>query len=612
MNYSHHKLLPFLISTRIMHKHNIKQLLLIVMLAIGIFAFASCADRNKLRGPGDGTSDDSQLDITVSPDASNPEHDITSLRMLVFNAQDKSLLVNTKFEPSAVYDPIANSYLLKATIKNIKAVRVFVIANERATWTMEPSITYAGIKKLEADYYDKLNDQSNVAIPFLMLASIDQDIPTPPAANIERNLSLVRNVVKVSLSLRQKLMLVQGSKQEGLTFKRAFIERVPKKGFLFTGSTYDAAQGFTQTAAYDLEAIGSSPDLAREYSTLNQDLTFYIPEHILTDKSQYSRLIITATKNTTDDMSAVTYEIPLGNGVQKLYDPISPITKDQLTTTDLSAARNTHFVINATVGLFDISTSIKVKDWIEKEIQGEITAPYLNISSIEEDVRATTVLENGNDRVIFDRDRLVFLVWTNLSKEDLMLNTTVQRDFDTPVALSEVFDYTWTVTEAAEGFLPNVPTATGKLELKFKNPNKIWAQYKLKVSAKNLSRSIVINTNYFDISTNEQNVTIKDVNGKLVCEPEVVEFKFTTNYPKDKLIYNSIFYKDSDIRSSQMSDTFIIEWTKVEADPINIFEARVTGTLKLKLKSPTKTTVLYKMSASADRLRHDFQIRANF
>lgn len=580
---------------------------MIVMAIIGTVAFGGCSQNDRIGEQSDAGSKDVQLYITVSRNVVDPEYDVTSLRMLVFD-QDKSLIINTKFDPGTVYDPGSKNYLLNATIKNTSAVRVFVIANERSTWNMQGILTYEGVKKLEADYHDKLNDLSNVTAPFLMLASIDQDIPTPPDTKIERSLSLVRNVVKVSLSLKQKLLEMQ----EALTFKKAVIERVPKQGFLCTGLTYDAARGFTQTKTYDLEAIGSTIDPTFEYSKLNQELTFYIAEHILTDKTKYTRLLITATRN-TDGMSEVTYEIPLGNGVEKLYDPVSPLTMEQLTTQDLSAARNTHFVIDATVGISDIATSFKVKEWIEKEIPGEITAPYLNISSMEEDVKITTVTENGSDRVVFDREQFVFLVWTNLSKEDLMLNTTVQRDFDTPVPLGDVFDFTWTVTEANQGFLPNVPTATGRLELSFKNPTKKWAQYKLKVSAKNLSRSIMINTNYLDVLTKEQNVTIKNVNGTLVCEPEQIEFKFMTNYPKETLNYSNDVYLDDSPRKSLIYEIFsTYQWTVTQADPGSLVEAPVTGTLKLQFKKPNTTTVLYKMGVLAKNTKHNFQIRASF
>lgn len=471
---------------------SIPQFLWIVTAIIAAFTATGCSSTKEIDEVG-SEQQNVQLLIAVHPDASDPETAITSLRMLVFNAGDNSLVLNASFNPDEVYHSAQDSYLLSGQIKNTNAVRIFIIANERPAWQLESGVSYASIATLTADYYDPAQQLSNVTAPFLMLGFNGEEIQTPPDSKIERNLSLVRNVVKVTLKLRQKLVVTNGVAQALLTFKTAAIDRVPKHGFLLTDSTYETAAGYTKSSERDLAAIGS--ELSNDYSTLKESVEFYIPEHLLTDKTKYTRLLITATDN-SGSRQEVTYEIPLGNGVQKYYNPTAPIAFDDLTTTDLSARRNTHFVIDAIVSLSDINASFKVKEWVEKEIPGDITYPYLNISSLNDSIIITKVVEDGVEKLVCNPETAVFYVWTNLGKESLVLNPTVIKDSEAAVPLGDLFDYTWTVTEAEAGFLPNVLTATGRLEIRLKDPSTAKTTYTMNVSAKNLNRNFRISTRF--------------------------------------------------------------------------------------------------------------------
>lgn len=470
---------------RVLNIHNLLSLVLVL-------SFMAACSRDDQALPADNGNEDINLHLSVRSSTVDPDYNIASLRMMVFNVKDKSLLLNSDFNPVDVYDPASRNYILSGKLRGISAIRVFIIANERPEWRLSKGITYAGLLELKANYYDAAGGNSDVQAPFLMLAGGDEDIPTPPDTKIEKQLYLVRNIVKVTLKLGQEI-LVPGSGNVPLTFKKVYIDRTPKSGYLCPGQNYAPAGGYTQTAVYDF--VADDFVVGENISTLKEDLVFYIPEHLLTDKSNYTRLLITAMRNSGGSNNVV-YEIPLGNGVNKLYDAVSPVPFADLTATDLSALRNTHFIIDTRVGQVELETHVKVKDWIIEDIEGEIYVPYLNISSLKENVTLTytpIVGNAGNYTITTEPSPLVFYMWTNLPKEKLQLDPFVT--VNTKVySLSDLFDYTWVVADQSGGSLPGgAAPSSGKLELRFKHTasftHTVNTDYTFKVSAGNLNRT---------------------------------------------------------------------------------------------------------------------------
>lgn len=447
-------------------------------------AAIGCSDAKTGQGESNGGQNVNFV-VKLNNAQADLDNTIESMRLLIFNFDTKELLVNSVVNPADAYQSAERSYLLNTTIRGVRAVSYFVVVNELPAWNLNDGITYEGFKTLEIEYKNGQTGLSDVKPPFVMMAS-QEKVSTASGSKVEQETELIRNASKVTLKLKQPL-------NEPLTVKKIYIESVPEKGYLFPVNEYSA--GYIKTAERDLQSAVFEED--GNFSVMSEDLVFYIPENMLSEKSNYTCIHIDAERN--DSGKRVSYEIVLGAGAGKLYLLSNPVALADLTLADLSIVRNTHFEIEATLGV-NLQTNFQVKEWIVKDIIGSIDTPYLNISSINEWLDFDTPFIDSETGQWYQNtipEKLIFLFWTNVPKDEFKLDEKIIINYDQVVPISELFNYTWTVTEQPDGFIPGVITYSARLELSFKdainNSFKLMGGAKFNVQAGPLNRT-------FDVS----------------------------------------------------------------------------------------------------------------
>ena len=350
----------------------------------------------------------------ITEEGSAAENAIRTLRLIAFDAKEGGILLNKLYYTKDAQSQIPAEYpyfakdaggefhiselLPKTTIK------FMMIANE-----LNPPPTNADtpekIKKSVLDFYNyyqvdgKLNigiegssASSNIGyIP--MFAETDNLIHYEWDASNQKmvELSLKRLLAKVTLKLNKEEIIDPLFKSgDILTISGATIQRTPQHSYLGeTGIQYIGSQVSTSTQIFDAPLVATTDNGKQSSSTL----TFYIPEHILSDLSfanqQYTYLQINGTYYSDDSKEtiATNYQIPLGNGLNKLFTgTVADVTK--LSQEDFTVSRNTIYNIEAnvtTIGKLEVfQVTATVKPWEETiDVPGDIDAPVLNVSSID-------------------------------------------------------------------------------------------------------------------------------------------------------------------------------------------------------------------------------------
>lgn len=352
-----------------------------------------------------GGEDVLRVTTQLSGKASDPESAIRTLRLFVFSEVDGRMLLNKLYYTSEALTAVpADSYTYFAWVGGSyrisellprETIQVVLVANEASA--LNGNYTLDRLKGAVVNYYDIYEDSGamNIVIDGRSTTSNKGYIPmyaeSASLTHYEWNagngrtveMPLVRTLAKVVLRLNKGEGGITGLyPRDKLTISSASVVFVPEYSFLGNeGLPYDDAPVNTLQ-----ENLNPAFEITAATGKDSSDvLSFYVPEHILSDltfnSARYTYLRINATyySDVTKETTNSSYRIPIGNGVRTTS--VAGLSK-----ADLSVTRNTLYNINArvtSVGKLEVfQIQVVIKPWEKTEdVEGDIEGPWLNVTS---------------------------------------------------------------------------------------------------------------------------------------------------------------------------------------------------------------------------------------
>lgn len=340
------------------------------------------------------------------------ESAIRTLRLFVFAESDGRMLINKSYQTSNALPGIpANTYTYfvrngeQYDISEILpkvAIKVILVANEPTS--LDGPFTIDNLRGKILNFYSmygsggqmdiKIDGSSSTSnkgyIPMYAESAflIHHDWSAFNGKTV--NMSLIRTLSKITLQV-SKGTLAGGDFEPGdkLKINSASVKFVPEFDYLGDSSfpyENDGVSLATQTFGQPIEIEASGGALTTDR------LTFYMPEHIISDASfknkKYTYIQINATfhsGDTGEDINSV-YKIPIGNGVHKLYTGSTAGDISILSKEDLTVSRNTTYNVDAEVSTHGKLEIFQVKVGIvpwegEEEMDGSVDTPLLNVTN---------------------------------------------------------------------------------------------------------------------------------------------------------------------------------------------------------------------------------------
>lgn len=407
-----------------------KQTWLALAAGLSVLLFGACSE--SLSAPeSPPASGSGALMITAKATAPGTaaENAIRTLRLLVYSVDGGELLVNKLLMtedalteiPSGTYTyfAVVNGQYTISEMLPKKAIRAYLVANE--TRSFDPKPTEEQVRDRQVNLYAIYGTGGTLDIPVIGTDPASNRGYIPMFAQSETmepyqwagggkvvRMEMERTLAKVTVRIKGGAMtdpvFTPGDK---ISIKSAAIVHIPQYFYLGNSAFSNSASLIStsvQPFATPIEIDGVS-------ESATDQLTFYIPEHIISqayvDNGQYTYIQVDGEYYSSDAGETIrnVYEIPLGNGVGKLYDAVNPARIEDLTVPDLTVSRNVHYDVEAqvaTIGKLEgLQVVVKVLDWDgEEQVNGDVDAPLLNVSSV------SVVMINNKTRVSF---------WTNRS-----------------------------------------------------------------------------------------------------------------------------------------------------------------------------------------------------
>lgn len=422
----------------------LKRIRYIFLLVASLIILNGCGEEQFLEN-GDGGYGREMTALTITThlagaveNGTPAEDEIQTLRLIAYEYNGTNYLGQkaNAYHTAAEAATSDGTYQIRVEIPQGITIRIFIVANEKAEWNLGNQAMSAN--SLQNKVIDHLKAEATVDIqpPFVMFAESEVIESTDYLA---RQIPLTRAIAKVSLSLQAYFDKIAGLNGGDITLVNAELKQLPKTqkvapGFSFMGNesldlSNTASKSFTFTPVVDTESsvIGFTTKAA-------QKLVFYLPEYNISNKAFYSFIQINGQYTPLGSSSSIpiTYRIPIGNGVQKLYESPATNSVGQLTTDDLTITRNNHYEFDATIltlGETDgILLYVKAQPWTEGETVEGISpeAPYLNVSNIE-----ITLTNDTTKRIYF---------WTNQPENRVGMMPTLKDKDNITRPLSDFFD----------------------------------------------------------------------------------------------------------------------------------------------------------------------------
>lgn len=430
----------------------------ILSLTAGFVVLGGCSKEQLLDDEGGYSREMTALTITTrvpvsTENGTSAEDEIQTLRLIAYAYNgtayrtQQANVYNTATEAAAGN----GTYQIRITIPQGIAVRIFVVANEKAEWNLgNQTISAASLQNKVINHLEA-ESALNIRPPFVMFAESETIESTDYQA---QQVSLTRTVAKLSLSLQADFARIAGLNGGNITIEKVELQRLPNTqilvpGFPFSGNESTDLSNTLSQRFFSTPTVDAGNNVIGFTTAADRKLVFYLPEYRITNKAYYSFLKIDGqyTPSGSSTSLPISYQIPVGNGVQQLYEGVNPPTIGQLTTSDLTITRNNHYAFDATIqtlGATDgILLYVKAQPWIEGEtVEGGIPeAPYLNVSNI-----TITLTDATPKRIYF---------WTNQPEKAVGIMTTIKDKNNTVMPLSDIFDATvrFTNTTQTNGYI---------------------------------------------------------------------------------------------------------------------------------------------------------------
>lgn len=378
------------------------------------------------------------LSLTTRADntttGSGNETVVNTLRLMIFNSSgaqiansyyDKTLLDELRSSDGKTFT------LTERLPRDAGQIKICLIANEPLNWNLGRTagqLSYNVLTNMTVHYlndFDFINNNGNVDDLNLYISPTDYFLMYAETAvnfvagdmSIADVLPLKRTAAKVTLTLGYDgLTDVDYDNGEDFEVKSVSIQNQPIYSHLFA-------------AAYDNDECFSTAYQSLEYdkvTKVTQPVVFYIPEYYLSSEAYSSNLFtyieVLGEYTSGGVKMPITYKIPLGDGVQKIY------TESNYTPSigDYSVVRNHHYVVNARItklGEKDgLQAQISIIPWADGgNVDVDASAPYLNVSDITQERTVFSAVPDINDKIFF---------WTNQPQSLIVLTPVTATYYD--------------------------------------------------------------------------------------------------------------------------------------------------------------------------------------
>ncbi|MDR1861296.1 MAG: IgGFc-binding protein [Bacteroidales bacterium] len=327
--------------------------------------------------------EEAALNIALTK-AATPEDEIADARLIVTNTAGTNIIFNQKLSDALDSDHVNFQTTLKVGTYNI-----YLFANELSSWNLD-NVANAG----------SIRDKVLTAAPGLTV-DVSHLIPMYRAwEGVQLHANGATTVDGIALDLTSDLATGGGkverlySKVEvvGITCNYSDLNNIPialdsLQIMHLPASEYTGARPYTGTAFYNsnvLKTVSSNYTQTASGFTFNGTASpFFVPEHIITDKSNASYLLIYCHL-IADPSTKFTYRLYLGDGLKNGFMP-DPAVK---TLKELSITRNTYYKLTVSqikgFGTMELGTVyVEVQPWAPINVNTNFTENVLNLSSIK-------------------------------------------------------------------------------------------------------------------------------------------------------------------------------------------------------------------------------------
>lgn len=293
----------------------------------------------------------------------------------------------------------------------------------------------------------------------------------------ELSLTLPRTQAMVSLNLSKKT-----GTTDVITIKKVEICRIPDNCYMIPHTyTPEESKLKTVTAYNDNTGITLNTDIADETDEANFTPIFennIIPEKYMTDKES------------TDETKAAYLNIYATFGGKNTLYTIK--LKESATAVNYNLYRNTHYIIYATITKVGELANVTIKPtWIGTDVDGDIQAPYLNVSELTLPSTRVYRVDGGG----YEMDKICYYFWSNQAKADIETSPTITDAAGKSSQIQDLFSVNLQFTKeevmadgshSTAGYIELVPKDDFKAELFSKET----ASYTFLLKAKQLVRTL--------------------------------------------------------------------------------------------------------------------------
>lgn len=314
------------------------------------------------------------LQLSLTRSGENVESTIGKVRLVVLNRAGRCLLNTTTPQADGVTfeEEVPAGYL-----------QVLLFANEPDSWMLDgwqkgqvvPESDIKG-KQLAFTGYPVVSESSLIPMfgryEVIAAANSLTEISgtTHPLGTVERLYAKVTLNIKCDYSATS----LAGTK---VLLEKVSVGHMPGISYLIA-TPYTGSGFITEGTA--IVPDDASHDYAPDNSGFEaKGITFYIPEHLLNERSNYTYLTVYAYQADNPSLKRE-YTLVVGDGMEG--KTVEWMKGDAPTLADLYVSRNTHYQFNATITGFNqgLTVNAKVVTWEGVDIPAEYPTYFLSVS----------------------------------------------------------------------------------------------------------------------------------------------------------------------------------------------------------------------------------------
>ena len=413
---------------------------MLLILILPVVLIASCT--NDIASENELTDANSAVLTILTRTGNNDDPGLESerivkkLRMIVFNSSGNQVgtfyYSGTELE-NALKTNGGTYSITERFPKNLGQMRVCLIANEPASWNLgrPGGITYGLLENKMISYtddYDFINNNNNSDDLNLYISANDYFLMNAEktvnfgSGNITLGyeLPLERTVAKVTVAFSyDQIVGVNFDNGDSFLLKNVSIQNQPIYSHLYN-KEYSSDTYFPTSYKNIVSNNGTGTKITTD------SIVFYIPEHYLSDDAfnadLYTYIEVLAEHVSGGVAMPVTYRIPLGEGVQNIFDDAAYSPQKA----DYSIVRNHHYIVNGTItklGEKDgVQANVQIQSWKTGDnIVINKPTPYLNVSDINLQREVSVLQPAVKDQIYF---------WSNQPQDSITVENITAKCYN--------------------------------------------------------------------------------------------------------------------------------------------------------------------------------------